>query len=69
MLPSTVERHERTMAQAEALRKRQRLWFSLGVSSLVFAAVVGPAVYSILTKDAVEDALGDVGSGSGSGEF
>lgn len=55
------------MARNEALRKRQRLWFTLGVSSLVFAAVVGPAVYSILTKEG--DELGDVGSGSGSGAF
>ena len=67
MLPSTVERHERKMARNEALRKRQRLWFTLGVSSLVFAAVVGPAVYSILTKEG--DEFGDVGSLSGSGAF
>lgn len=67
MLPSTVERHERTMAHNEAQRKRQRLWFTIGVSSLVFAAVVGPAVYSIFSTDG--DELGDVGSGSGSGGF
>lgn len=66
MLPSTVAKQEARISERRARIGRWRVAGTLGVTALVFVAVVTPSIVAVLSKTEEDvESAGDFGSGSG----